>query len=181
MDITNTADTVPTSDRPDLNCLIEIHSTMLYRFCQKLTYSKEDAEDLFQETWFRVLRSPHKVQEADSPQSFLCANALSLWKSQQRKYARRRRIAPEQTLDFPIDSGQDVEESLMRRTEQEVLQALIDQLPEKFRIPLIMYYTLELGIAEIAKTLHLPSGTVKSRLFYARREIKKGWEKHESI
>ena len=161
----------------DVTCLIDAHSTMLYRFCRKLTWSKEDAEDLFQETWLRVLRSPDKLLRADSPQSFLCAATLSLWKSQQRKYARRSRIAPEQPVDDCLaDSGENLEEALIRRTEQEWMQALVDQLPEKFRTPLIMHYTLELDVAEISRALHLPPGTVKSRLFYARQEIKKGWQ-----
>jgi len=37
----------PAQDGNDVACLIDAHSTMLYRFCRKLTYSKEDAEDLF--------------------------------------------------------------------------------------------------------------------------------------
>ena len=162
--------------------LIDAHGTMLYRFCRKLAFSKEDAEDLFQDTWLRVLRSPDRLLRADSPQSFLCAATLSLWKSQQRKYARRSRIAPEQPLDdFLADSGETLEESLIRRAEQESMQALVDQLPEKFRTPLILRYTLEMDIADISKALHLPPGTVKSRLYYARQELKKGWQTDENV
>ena len=180
MDLATIFDTAPAHDGTDVACLIDAHSTMLYRFCRKLAYSKEDAEDLFQETWLRVLRNPRKLEQADSPQSFLCVSALSFWKSQQRKYARRSRIAPAQPLHFPADSGEDLEEILIRRTEQELMQTLVDQLPEKFRTLLIMHYTLELDIAEISKALHLPPGTVKSRLFYARQEIKRGWQTHEN-
>ncbi|MCL2299694.1 MAG: hypothetical protein FWC27_06055, partial [Firmicutes bacterium] len=83
----------PVDFATDAARLIDAHGTMLYRFCRKLAFSKEDAEDLFQDTWLRVLRSPDRLLRADSPQSFLCAATLSLWKSQQRKYARRSRIA----------------------------------------------------------------------------------------
>ena len=177
MDLSIMFDAAPAQDRTDVACLIDAHSTMLYRFCRKLTWSKEDAEDLFQETWLRVLRSPDRLLRADSPQGLLCAAALSLWKSQQRKYARRSRIAPEQPLDdFLADSGETLEESLLRRAEQEWMQTLVDQLPEKFRTPLILHYTLELDITEISRALHLPPGTVKSRLYYARQELKKGWQ-----
>ena len=174
------ASTAPAHDGTDVARLIDAHSTMLYRFCRKLAYSKEDAEDLFQETWLRVLRTPQKLLQAGSPPSFLCGTAVSLWKSQQRKYARRSRIAPEQPLEFPADSAESLEDSLMRRAEQEFVQALVDQLPEKFRIPLILHYTLELDVAEISKALHLPPGTVKSRLFYARQEMKRGWQTNEN-
>ncbi len=55
------------------------------------------------------------------------------------------------------------------------MRALANALPDKFRVPLIMYYSAELGIAEIASSLKLPEGTVKSRLHKARKLIKKGW------
>ncbi|MCL2828842.1 MAG: RNA polymerase sigma factor [Oscillospiraceae bacterium] len=180
MDLATAIDFTPAQDKADIPCLIDTYSTMLYRFCRSLTYSKEDAEDLFQETWIFALRKPQKLQMAKSPQSFLCQTALSLWKSQQRKYARRKRIAPEVPLEFAIDSGENLEEALLRRTETEFVRNLVTQLPEKFRVPLILYYTLEMGVADIAKTLHLPPGTVKSRLFSARQEIKKGLLAYES-
>ena len=171
---------VPLEDRTDITCLIDAHSAMLYRFCRSLAYSKEDAEDLFQETWFSILQKPQKLQTASSPRSFLCRAALYLWKSKQRKHARRNRLAPETPIEFAMDSGQSLEEDFLRQTEKELVQSLVAQLPEKYRIPLILFYSLEMDIVEIAKTLALPPGTVKSRLFHARQEIKKGWEKHES-
>ena len=165
---------------PDVARLIDTHSAMLYRLCRNLTYSKEDAEDLFQETWCDVLRKPQKLQDAKSPQSFLCQAALYLWKSEKRKYARRKRIAPVESHDLEIPSEQNLEQDLLQQTEKELVQRLVEDLPEKFRIPLVLHYTLEMDIAEIAKTLGLPTGTVKSRLFYARKEIEKGWKKHEN-
>ena len=180
MDLATTIDFTPARDQTELPYLIDTYSTMLYRFCRSLTYSKEDAEDLFQETWIFALRKPQKLQGAQNPQSVLCQAALALWKSQQRKYARRRRIAPEVPLDFAIESGEDLEAALLRRTETEFVRCLVAQLPDKFRIPLILYYTLEMGVADIAKTLNIPPGTVKSRLFSARQEIKKGWLAYES-
>jgi len=50
----------------------------------------------------------------------------------------------------------------------------VEALPEKFKIPVILYYTIEMNVSDIALTLKLPAGTVKSRLFKARKLIKKG-------
>ena len=50
----------------------------------------------------------------------------------------------------------------------------MEALPEKFKIPVILYYTIEMNVSDIALTLKLPAGTVKSRLFKARKLIKKG-------
>ena len=181
MDLVTRPDFVPLHGEADMACLIDTHSTMLYRFCRGLTYSKEDAEDIFQETWLFLLRKPEKLQRANNPQSFLCQTALYLWKSRQRKYARRKRLAPETPIDFTMDSGQNVEEDLLRQAEKKFVQQLVETLPDKYRIPLILFYNVEMDIAEIAKTLDLPPGTVKSRLFSARQEIKKGWLKYDTI
>ena len=181
MDLADTMDFIPTQDRADISSFIDTYGTMLYRFCRKLTYSKEDAEDLFQETWYRVLQKPKKLRLAEHPQSYLCAAALYLWKSQQRKFARRKRLAPETPLDFALDSGQNLEGDLLRQAERRLVQDLVDQLPDKFRIPLLLYYNMEMDIAEMANILDLPPGTVKSRLYYARQEIKKGLLKHEYV
>ena len=172
--------TIPIHNDMDIKGLIDTHSTMLYRFCRSVTYSKEDAEDLFQETWVLIMQKPLKMEMAKSPQSILCREALSLWKSKQRKYARRKRLAPEAPIDYEPDSGQNIETEYLQKAEKEFVQNLIDKLPDKTRIPLILYYNVEMDIAEIAKTMEVPEGTIKSRLFKARQEIKKGVEKYEN-
>ena len=178
MDFVETLDSAMPDTGPDTTYLIDSYSPMIYRFCRKLAYCREDAEDLFQETWLSVLRKPEKLYAAENPQSFLCLTALSLWKSGQRKYARRNRIAPQVPIEHAIASGQSVEADFLRQTEHELVQSLVEKLPDRHRIPLILYYTLEMDIAEIAKTLDLPPGTVKSRLFAARQAIKKGLLSH---
>lgn len=166
-------------DKVDISGIIDANSTVLYGFCRNITYCKEDAEDLFQETWFHVLGNLKKLETAQSLQSFLCQSALYLWKSQQRKYARRAKIAPMVPLDFSVKSSENLEEDMFRQTEIEGVQKLVGKLPEKFRIPLILYYSLEMDVETIGKILKIPTGTVKSRLYKARQEIKKGWQKHD--
>lgn len=56
------------------------------------------------------------------------------------------------------------------------LNKIIENLPKKFRVPLILYYLFEQPIGEIAKEIKKPPGTVKSRLFKGRSLIKKRLE-----
>ncbi|MOA18420.1 ECF RNA polymerase sigma factor SigW [compost metagenome] len=63
----------------------------------------------------------------------------------------------------------------LRRT----VQAAADMLDDKLKIPLYLYYTVEMTIDEIASVLKIPTGTVKSRLFQARRAMKKILEEVE--
>ena len=174
------AGSVSAFDKRDISNFIDNHSTMLYRFCRSLTYNIEDAEDLFQEIWFAVLSKPQKLHNAKNPKVFIYNTAVYLWKSQQRKYARRKRLAPDTILCEELDSGVNLEEDLLRQSEKEYVRDLINELSDKYRIPILLYYSLEFDISKIAEILNIPSGTVKSRLFYARNEIKKGWLKYEN-
>lgn len=154
--------------------IVDRYSVPVYRFCRSLTYSKEDAEDLFQETFIKAFNDIRKLNLADNPQSFLFSTALYIWKSWKRKYARRKRIAPVEPMDENIESGMDIENGYLLQEEKRLVKKLVNALPERFKVPTIMYYTLEVGISEIAVTLHIPEGTVKSRLHKARKLIEKG-------
>ncbi len=165
-------------ERPNPNYgllgMVDDYSDTIYRLCRSLTYSKEDADDLFQETFVKILEQPRKVLEAENPKGFLLSTAIYIWKSWKRKYARRNRLAGMQPMDENIPCGTSMEEQYMRQEEIRMVQDLVKSLPEKYRVPIILYYTLEMSVAEISDALNLPEGTVKSRLFKARRMLQKG-------
>ena len=154
--------------------LVNAYSNPLYLFCSRLTYSKEDAEDLFQETFLRVFEQPSKVNSAGNPKNFIFSTALYLWKSKKRKYARRNRLAPTEPLDDQIVSDISVEDSVMAQEDMRRVRELVHALPEKYKIPTMLHYAAEMSLPDIAETLKIPTGTVKSRLHNARKLIEKG-------
>ncbi|MGE4213886.1 MAG: RNA polymerase sigma factor [Anaerotignaceae bacterium] len=154
--------------------LVEEYSNSVYKFCRSLTYSKEDADDLFQETFSKAFEQQSKISISDNPKGFLFSISLYIWKSWKRKYARRRRLAPVEPLDEIVSSGVSVEDNLMEQEEIRIVRKLIEDLPNKFKIPTILYYTVEMSVQDISATLKLPAGTVKSRLFKARKLVEKG-------
>jgi len=154
--------------------LVDDYSEQIFKFCRRLTFSKEDAEDLFQETFLKAFEQLSKVNASDNPKSFLFSTAVYLWKSKKRMYARRNRIAPTQSIDDEVVSGSDMECSIIEQENIKFVRELVNALPEKFKIPTILYYTIEMDLADIAATLKLPVGTIKSRLYKARKIIEKG-------
>ena len=158
--------------------LVDDYGESVHKFCRSLTYSKEDADDLLQETFLKVLEQLPKASTFENPQSFLFSTALYIWKSWKRKYARRNRLAPVEPLsDLSQDivsSGISVEDSVLDEEKYRVVRQLVDSLPEKFKIPTLLYYTLEMSAPEIGEILALPPGTVYSRLHKAKNLIKKG-------
>jgi len=154
--------------------LVDEYSDSVYRFCRSLTYSREDADDLFQETFLRAFEQLSKISVSDNPRGFLFSTSVYVWKSWKRKYARRNRLAPVLPLDEAVASEANMENDFMEQEETRIVRELVEALPEKFKIPVILYYTIEMNVSDIALTLKLPAGTVKSRLFKARKLIKKG-------
>jgi RNA polymerase sigma-70 factor (ECF subfamily) len=166
-----TNQTIP---RYSLAELVDEYSDSVYRFCRSLTYSKEDADDLFQETFLKVLEQLPKMDNSDNPQKFLFSSALYIWKDWKRKFARRKRLAPVEPFDETVTSGESVEDGFMVQEKTRVVRELVESLPDKFKIPIILYYTVEMSVSDIAASLKIPHGTVKSRLFKARKLIEKG-------
>ena len=170
---TNTKQTIKKLSIEDL---VNDYDEPVWRFCRSLTYSKEDAEDLLQETFLKAFEQLPKINALGNPKSFLFSTALYLWKSKKRIYARRERLAPVQPLneDMIIVSDANVEDDILSQEDTRIVQELVESLPEKVRIPIILYYTMEMNLTDIAQTLKLPVGTVKSRLHKARKIIEKG-------
>ena len=175
-------DTVPIhsshiSDRINEGLLVSAYGDSVYRFCLSLVYRREDADDLFQDTYLHAFSKIGKIGESKNPQCFLFSLATSIWKSQKRKYARRNRLAPQMQWDDACDCGYDnMEDHALAKEETLFVRKLVSALPDKLRIPVIMYYTAEMTVADIAQTLNQPAGTIKSHLSRARGIIKKGLE-----
>ena len=158
--------------------LVEEYGGAVYKFCRRITCTEFDADDLFQDTFLNVFSQMAKIDAAESKQSFLLSTAAYLWKSQRRKYARHNRLAPEieisEATDIISSRAASLEDDFMMKDEQRIVRSLVDALPSTLKIPIVLYYTNELSIADISLTLKIPAGTVKSRLHKARGIIEKG-------
>ncbi|MCL2670627.1 MAG: sigma-70 family RNA polymerase sigma factor [Clostridiales bacterium] len=156
--------------------LVSTCADAVYRFCRSVTWRREDAEDLFQDTFFSAFRQLRRIEKMDSPCGFLLSTAAYLWRSRKRKYARRRDIAPETEFAPELRQGSapSAEEEFFSQEEITLCRRMVEELPDNYRLLVVMYYTNGLRVNEIASALGIPPGTVKSRLSQARSMIEKG-------
>lgn len=167
--------------RQEFNDLIEREGKTVYSFCCMLTGHSEDGEELYQETMLSAVEHCRKIDSSLNPKSYLMGTALKLYQGHRRKYARRQRIAPDGELteemsavlgdDHPGPEELAIKQELCKVVRQETMA-----LPEKLRLTVYLYYTAQLSVEEIAANLHIPQGTVKSRLHKARTILKKRLE-----
>lgn len=166
----------------ELETCITEYGTAIYSFCRQLTRSLQEADDLYQDTFLKAMELSSKINLTQNPKSYLLSIALRLWKNKKRKYAWRMRITPMHPL--PESTGGDAkdpldvspEEQILKQEETILVRQAIGHLPDRLKIPVLLFYMEELPVAEIASVLKIPAGTVKSRLYQARNKLKKELE-----
>ncbi|UVI28440.1 RNA polymerase sigma factor [Paenibacillus spongiae] len=169
-------------DIEELSDLIKQHGKAIYGFCYKLAGNKADTDDLYQETFLKAMEVRHKMDANQNPKGFLISIAIQLRKNKRRKFAWRQRIAPVAELNEAVDKAcrpcgeATPEDAVLSHELRGILQAAADRLGDKLKIPLYMHYTAEMSVDEIASALNIPPGTVKSRLYQARKAMKKTLE-----
>jgi RNA polymerase sigma-70 factor (ECF subfamily) len=160
--------------------LIDETGTAVYRFCRKLCDSQYDAEDLYQQTFLKLMEIDLEIDWDNNPQSLLFSITYRIWKDKQRKFARRQRLAPSQAFadnkEQLVKDPQDIEKMILTSDLTQGLRQVIEELPEKFRTTVSLYYQFETPLEEIAHILKIPKGTVKSRLDKARKLMRKRLE-----
>lgn len=146
------------------------HVDRLYRAAWALCGSREDAEDLVQETFARVLSRP-RVIHGDDDLYYLMRVLRNTFLTSRRTAGRRPVTVA--TLDDVVAA----DPKPMGRPEQAVevqeLYATIAGLPESFRMALVAVDVLGLSYREAARALHVREATITTRLFRARKQVAK--------
>lgn len=169
----------------ELSELVNLHGKAIYGFCYQLAKNRADTDDLYQETFLKAMELCHKIDKDNNPKAFLISIAAKLWKNTRRKYAWRQRIAPTEELkddgvsDYLFKDEVTPEDIVISNELRDAVQNAADNLSDKLKIPLYMYYTGGMSNEDIASALKIPLGTVKSRLHKARLAVKNILEVNE--
>ena len=147
-------------------------TSMLQAFAYNLTKNNEDAKDLFQETAYRAMTNREKFRPGTNFKAWLFTIMKNIFINNYRKKVKANTIMDATDNMYYINSGDTVvsnggDTNIMLKE----LTGMIDHLEESIRIPFLMHYQ-GFKYQEIADHFDLPLGTVKSRIFFARQELK---------
>ena len=164
----------------ELERCIEVYGKDIYTFCLWLAKSEEYADDLYQDTFLTAIEVIDRIDSEETMKSYLLSISLRLWKNRKRKLAWRNRIAPTVEMDenFPVDLAYEEKDRILEDEKSAVINSAIAALPEKYRVIILLYYMEEIPQEKIAAILHVPIGTVKSRLYAARKLLKSELEEY---
>lgn len=143
------------------------HLPRLYRAARAWTRSREEAEDLVQETYARVLARPRLLRNEDEVGYLLRALRNTLIS---QKRTETRRPATTELID-EVAIGTRGSDDPGEAAEIREVYAAIAQLPEEFRDALVAVDVAGLSYDEAARALGVPEGTLTSRLFRARDRV----------
>jgi RNA polymerase sigma-70 factor (ECF subfamily) len=147
-------------------------STILQSFAYNLTKNIEDAKDLFQETSYRAITNRDKFREGTNLKAWLFTIMKNIFINNYRKKVKSNTIMDATDNQFYINS---IVVSNPNRAESDImmkeLTSMVSNLDASIQVPFVMHYE-GYKYQEIADDLKLPLGTVKSRIFFARKELK---------
>lgn len=145
---------------------------VLNAFAYNLTQNREDAKDLFQETAFRAMANREKFNPGTNFKAWLFTIMKNIFINNYRKKVKANTIMDSTDNLYYLNSGgRSIDNRGEANTLVAELKMLIKDLDDSIRIPFLLHYQ-GFKYQEIADRFGLPLGTVKSRIFFARRELK---------
>lgn len=160
---------------------VERTTSLVYQLSLRMLRSEADAQDAVQETYIRAWQSLATLRDHNASLSWLCGVARNVATDINRQRKRNHSSSLEAHLsegNFPLverlASAQENPETILASAEARAfLRAVIDDLPKKHRVVLLLREVDGLGYEEIAAALGCPRGTVESRLHRARAGLAK--------
>ncbi len=152
------------------NLLVENYKVKLFNLLYRLTGAREEAEDILQETFLRVYRERESYNFNYSFSTWIYTIALNLCRNLYRRKNRVRFTSLDALLSQPGSSSDNFGN---RSRLSSILEKAITTLPRKYRKVFLLRDVDQLSYEDIALTLGIPLGTVKSRVNRARRILKK--------
>jgi RNA polymerase sigma-70 factor (ECF subfamily) len=171
-------------DETAFRLLIRKYQSKLYSIAYGITLDREESLDIVQDVFLKVYQKIHAFRGDSSLSTWLHRITVNLCLNWRRRWSRRFRwhhqpLEREEGGDYPeLGTSDALPERLYERKEmKEMLWDQLKALPKEARVVFVLKEMEGLSYDEIAQTLQIKPGTVSSRLFYARRRLRKSIEK----
>jgi len=164
---------VKNGDIDALGELYKRHKIQVYRTALAITHDAGMAEDILQETFVRIYKYADSFDQTQPFEPWLYRMTVNLtysWLNRTKRWAHFFQGAFER---LKIPEHRNPEAAMENQEQRTNLQWAIGCLPDSQRAVIVLYYLEDLSVSEIAYALDIAEGTVKSRLYHARKKLKK--------
>ena len=159
-----------------LDKYIALYQHDLTRLCISLCRNIPDSDDLYQDTWLKVMRKYEQYDENRPFDKWLFSVCVNTYKDSQRAFWRKKQVGfqSDEEKEFFLNSVPDCNTSNIE--DYVALRKSVDNLPPKQKIVINLIYFKDLSEADVAEILKIPVGTVKSRLHKAKKLLKEAFK-----
>jgi RNA polymerase sigma-70 factor (ECF subfamily) len=168
-------------DLDALGELFERHKALVYRTALAVIHDEVAADDVLQDVFLRVYTYAYRIDTTVPLEPWLyrvTVNQAYSWITHAKRLFRTLQAVLGRWLSSPEwQSGPDV--MTEEREKWQHVQRAIDALAPSHRSVVVLHYLEGLSLEDIAHVLEIPEGTVKSRLYYARKKLRKAMKEHE--
>jgi len=164
-------------DNVAFECLVQRHGAMVFGVCQRVLNQRQDAEDAFQATFLVLVQKASTIRKPELLGNWLYGVACRIARKARGRVSRR--VIQERNTMAPDNKPdrQDPSTDLEWRDLLSVMDEELQQLPNKYRLPLVMCYLSSMTNEEAAAKLGWPAGSMSYRLAKAREMLQKRMER----
>ena len=161
--------------------LYDLHAGMIRGLAWRISGSEDSADEILQDTFLEALKSWPKFEGRSKASTWLCGIAIRQWSRRLRRRAGEPKNIPsleellpfgETTSSIIPSRGESPLDATIRKEAVSAVHRAILELPEDFRVPLVMKDIIELSVKDVAAALDLKEQTVKTRLHRARLKVR---------
>lgn len=156
----------------EFNTELELASKALRPFALRLTKDSDDANDLIQDTMLKAFTNRSKFQDGTNLRAWLYTIMKNIFITNYQKLLKKNTfIDTTENLSLLNSVASSTENKAMGDFAMRDIASALEKLHENYREPFMMFFR-GLKYEEIAETANIPIGTVKNRIFIARKELK---------
>ena len=150
--------------------LVGRYKNLVYSIILRMINNQDEVGDLAQEVFIKVYKNLHRYY----PDFKFSTWIIRITTNHVIDYRRKKlqETVPLESVEFETDSGDSPEDSYIKEERKAELKKMVDDLPDMYKIPIVLYHSEGLSYQEIAEIIEEPLSKVKNRIFRGRRMLK---------
>ncbi|MDR2648961.1 MAG: sigma-70 family RNA polymerase sigma factor [Clostridiales bacterium] len=157
-------------DRDIFAELVKRYKNLVYSVILRMVNDREEANDLAQDVFIKMYKNLDKYYPEYKFSTWVIRIATNHVIDYRRK--KKPETAPIEDLEFSLSSEESPEGAYIRRERKAELKKIVEDLPDMYKIPIVLYHEQGLSYQEISEIINEPLSKVKNRIFRGRRMLK---------
>lgn len=150
--------------------VVNVYSDMVYKIALNILCNVDDADDMMQEVFLRLIRSKNKIKSREHIKHWLIKVTINCSKSKVTESYKKHTVSISEISESYASCSNEIDETI----------GSVMKLPEKYKVPIHLYYYQQLTVEEISKILGITRSGVRSRLSRGRNMLKEILEKEDN-